>query len=227
MLGRERDLFATCLITLFAVAACARDDNPARQDLGARIDGATTSDAVVDAAGGDGSANDSGGSRDAVLVADGVAIDGASGPDGAATDIAIVTDAGAPLTSCGIDLSLKFYYLDPLLQFESADKKTCVVAQRRDDSQPGMIYKAVPFTLLSLTVGHNGVFEKVSAGSKLSWTSTHHNWFDEGVAQGAQLSYTLAFEYKTSVGLVYTLVAKDAQAKVQWGPIDLLPVSQP
>ncbi|MCB9557356.1 MAG: hypothetical protein H6707_14715 [Deltaproteobacteria bacterium] len=124
---------------------------------------------------------------------------------------------------CGFDGQLPFSPMGETLQFESKDRQTCVLAKRRNDSIPGDIYKAVPYTLLSMRVGHDGNAETISDPAKLKWTSTHHNWYDEGEATGGALIYTLAYSFDVNGngGLMFAVTAKDLQGKAVWGPVTL------
>ena len=146
---------------------------------------------------------------------------GTTGPDttGDAT-------TGGGIADCGFDDGVVYDRLAEIFQLVSADGETCVWLERRDDSEPDTIYKAVPFTLLQFKAGHAGGVEHLTDAAKMTWESTHHNWEDVGEAWSDAVRYRLedwfakdgAFESK------YGLFAYDEQTdELLWGPIELAP----
>jgi len=128
---------------------------------------------------------------------------------------------------CPFDPNIPFEMLGEILQFESQDKTTCVWLRRKDLSQPGIIYKAIPFRLEKFIVGHDGSLVTIDDLAKLSWQSTHHNWYDVGQAESDTTLYRLNVGYQTSTMasyLNYTLTALDLKTNQNlWGPIELFP----
>ena len=109
-------------------------------------------------------------------------------------------------------------------QLVSDDGETCVLLTRRDDSEPDVIYKAIPYTLLSFKVGHAGVVTEFSEPAQLSWESTHHNWLDVAEAWDSGVRYHLADRYGQDFVDAFDLGAIDEQSKSPlWGPITLHP----
>ncbi|HEY0134441.1 MAG TPA: hypothetical protein VGB85_10185, partial [Nannocystis sp.] len=87
------------------------------------------------------------------------------------------TTTGA-IADCGFDPTVAFTRDALVFQLESEDGATCVWLERRDDSDPDVIYKAIPYTLLEWKSGHAGVLTHVTDPAALTWESTHHNWTD-------------------------------------------------
>ena len=136
------------------------------------------------------------------------------------------TTTGGAIADCGFDPGVMFSRDALVFQLESEDGATCVWLERRDDSEPDVIYKAIPYTLLEWRSGHAGIVTTVPDPAALTWESTHHNWTDVVTATDAGVRYRLedlytqddAFESK------FALYAHDADTDaVLWGPITLLP----
>ena len=178
-----------------------------------------------DSPGGDAGGNDAAGNDAGTEIDQGrdgpVASDGQAGPDATGTDSTTAQDSASGVGPCGFDPGVAFHSLGEVLQLESADKSTCVHVQRRDDSLPDMIYKAIPFTMLMMRVGHDGKVVTISDPDALVWESTHHNWNDHGEATSADTRFRLLFD----LGLAqnYTLTAFDLAGGTRWGPVTLLP----
>ena len=131
---------------------------------------------------------------------------------------------GTGTADCGFDPSLIFDRLATVWQLVSDDGETCVLLTRRDDSEPDVIYKAIPYTLLSFKVGHAGVVTEFSEPAQLSWESTHHNWLDVAEAWDSGVRYHLADRYGQDFVDAFDLGAIDEQSKSPlWGPITLHP----
>lgn len=131
---------------------------------------------------------------------------------------------GTGTADCGFDPTLIFDRLATVWQLVSDDGETCVLLTRRDDSEPDVIYKAIPYTLLSFKVGHAGVVTEFSEPAQLSWESTHHNWLDVAEAWDSGVRYHLADRYGQDFVDAFDLGAIDEQNKSPlWGPITLHP----
>jgi hypothetical protein len=136
------------------------------------------------------------------------------------------TDAttGTVTADCGFDPGLPFDRQGPIWQLVSDDGETCVLLERRDDSEPDVIYKAVPYTLLSFKIGHAGVVSEYTDLAQLSWESTHHNWLDVAEAWDSEVRYRLADRYGQDFLDEFDLGAIDEQSKAPlWGPISVHP----
>ena len=136
------------------------------------------------------------------------------------------TDAttGTVTADCGFDPGLPFDRQGPIWQLVSDDGETCVLLERRDDSEPDVIYKAVPYTLLSFKIGHAGVVSEYTDLAQLSWESTHHNWLDVAEAWDSEVRYRLADRYGQDFLDEFDLGAIDEQSKSPlWGPISVHP----
>lgn len=130
---------------------------------------------------------------------------------------------GSGVTDCEFDRGVAFKRLGTIYQLVSEDGETCVRLERRDDSKPDIIYKAVPFTLLDFKVGHAGVTEHLTDAAKMTWESTHHNWSDVGEAWSDSVRYRLEDWYAQD-SVEFGLYAYDEQTDaVLWGPIALVP----
>lgn len=160
---------------------------------------------------------------------------GSTGTDtGSTTDIdPTEVDPGTSTTSdptgtapadCGFDPSLTFDRTGDIWQLISDDGETCVLLKRRDDSDPDVIYKAVPYTLLAFKVGHAGAIAEFTDPAKLSWESTHHNWLDVAEAWDATVRYQLTDRFGQDFLDTFDLSAIDEQSKASlWGPITVRP----
>lgn len=136
------------------------------------------------------------------------------------------TDAttGTVTADCGFDPGLPFDRQGPIWQLVSDDGETCVLLERRDDSEPDVIYKAIPYTLLSFKIGHAGVVSEYTELAQLHWESTHHNWLDVAEAWDSDVRYRLAYRYGDDFLDEFDLGASDEQTKAPlWGPISLYP----
>ncbi len=148
--------------------------------------------------------------------------------DSTTTDTTTDTTTGA-LADCGFDPGLAFTRDALVWQLQSDDAATCVWLERRNDSEPDTIYKAVPYTLLDWRAGHDGEVAEVSDLARLTWESTHHNWMDVATATTATVVYRLEDWYPLEpvdeafvdkFGLYAFDAATDAML---WGPITLHP----
>ncbi len=139
------------------------------------------------------------------------------------------TTTGGVAADCGFDDSVVWDRYATIWQLQSDDGQTCVWLERRNDSEPDIIYKAVPFTLLDFKAGHAGVVDHMEDPGKMSWTSTHHNWMDVAEAWDDAVRYRLEDRYPLDpVGPDFVdrfdLTAIDEQSEaVLWGPIRLHP----
>ena len=134
---------------------------------------------------------------------------------------------------CGFDPGLAFDPGGTIFQLQSEDGATCVWLERRDDSEPDTIYKAIPYTLLEFKAGHAGAVAHVDELAKLTWESTHHNWSDIATADAGAVRYRLEDWYALDVNggdsfiNKWALFATDAATDaVLWGPIVLYPYPQ-
>ena len=136
------------------------------------------------------------------------------------------TDAttGGGLADCGFDDSVEWDRTGTIWQLRSEDGQTCVWLERRDDSEPDVIYKVVPYTLLELKAGHQGVVDHMTDQAKMAWMGTHHNWMDVAEAWNDSVRYRLADQYTLEFVDQFDLSAIDEQTDaVLWGPIRLYP----
>jgi len=144
------------------------------------------------------------------------------------------TDTAAPTTGggaadCGFDPGLVFDRGGLVYQLQSTDGATCVWLERRDDSEPDTIYKAIPYTLLEFKAGHDGAVAHVDDLAKLTWESTHHNWNDVATAEAGAVRYRLEDWLPLDQGgdaftAKWALYARDAATDaVLWGPVLLYP----
>lgn len=145
--------------------------------------------------------------------------------------LALPLTACAPVAGavdCGFSLSLVHNPRGDVLQLASEDGGTCVRLERRDDSEPDVMYKAVPYTLLTFTVGYEGEVETIDDEAALEWRSTHHNWGDSAAAEGERALYELATPYADDGDNDwrhrYHLSALGLDTRdVIWGPVELFP----
>lgn len=138
------------------------------------------------------------------------------------------TDAttGGGVADCGFDPGLAYARDALIYQLESDDGATCVWLKRRDDSEPDVIYKAVPYTLLELKAGHAGAVAHVTDPAMLTWESTHHNWEDVATATDGAVRYRLEDWYSKDGAFIdsFGLYAFDAATDAPlWGPVTLRP----
>lgn len=138
------------------------------------------------------------------------------------------TTGGA--ADCELDPDLVFRRDNLVFQLQSADGATCVWLERRDDSEPDVIYKAVPYTLLEFKAGHAGALAHVTDPAELTWESTHHNWNDVATAEADGVRYRLEDWYPKDEGgeafvvSKWALFARDAATDATlWGPVILYP----
>ncbi|MBA3550258.1 MAG: hypothetical protein H0T76_27600 [Nannocystis sp.] len=127
---------------------------------------------------------------------------------------------------CGFDDSLEFSRMGAIWQLRSEDGETCVWLERRDDSEPDIIYKAVPYTLLEFKAGHMGAVDHLTDQARMTWASTHHNWMDVAEAWDDSVRYRLEDKFPADDAFIdqFDLSAIDLQSKaVLWGPIRLHP----
>ena len=131
---------------------------------------------------------------------------------------------GTGAADCGFDPARSFDRAGAIWQLISDDGETCVLLERRDDSDPDVIYKAVPYTLLAFKVGHAGALADFTDPDKLSWESTHHNWLDVAEAWDATVRYRLADRFGQDFLDTFDLSAIDEQSKASlWGPVTVRP----
>ncbi len=157
---------------------------------------------------------------------------GVPGTTGDPTPTSSTGDASTGATTsdvtadCGFDDGLEFSRLGTVWQLRSEDGETCVWLERRDDSEPDVIYKAVPFTLLEFKAGHMGAVDHLTDQARMTWASTHHNWMDIAEAWDDAVRYRLEDQYPLDAEFIeqFDLSAIDEQTKaVLWGPIRLYP----
>jgi hypothetical protein len=134
------------------------------------------------------------------------------------------TTTGNGVADCGFDPDLAYARDATIYQLVSDDGETCVWLERRDDSEPDVIYKAVPYTLLAFRAGHDGAVEFFDEPAQLLWESTHHNWLDAAEAWNTTVRYRLQDRYGMNFLDTFELSAIDEQSDaVLWGPILLHP----
>lgn len=157
---------------------------------------------------------------------------GAPGTTGDPTPTSSTGDSSTGATTsdvtadCGFDDGLEFNRFGTVWQLRSDDGETCVWLERRDDSEPDVIYKAVPFTLLEFKAGHMGAVDHLTDQARMTWASTHHNWMDIAEAWDDSVRYRLEDKYPLDEEFTdrFDLSAIDEQTKaVIWGPIRLHP----
>jgi hypothetical protein len=162
---------------------------------------------------------------------------GADDDDDSAADAAPAADAdpnapdadpNAPDGStAGVDCrfeNVEYNLLAETVQLEAAGGGTCVKLTRRNDCPPEWICQAVPFTLLTYRVGHDGATVLIDDERAMHWEATHHNWNDWGEATGGGVRYRLESRYAGDFTDRYELFAYDADSDaVLWGPVDLYP----
>jgi hypothetical protein len=233
IISQSRRLTCTILAATLA-GACG--------DSGGSTDDATEPGATSDATEGSSGATDPGtttadeptgaGSTDAttgdVTTADATTTDATT--DATTADPTADPTTGDPtsggVADCGFDPAVVYGRTEPIFQLVSADGETCVWLRRRDDSEPDIIYKAVPYTLLEFKAGHDGAVEHFTDEAMLSWESTHHNWADVAEAWDAGVRYRLEDWYAQDDAFLdrYGLFAYDAQTDaLLWGPVELTP----
>lgn len=157
--------------------------------------------------------------------------DATTGADTTGADTTSTTDAttGGGAADCELDPDLPFTRDGLVFQLQSEDGATCVWLKRRDDSEPDVIYKAVPYTLLEFKAGHAGQVAHVTDLGELTWESTHHNWTDVATAEADGVRYRLEDWYTSAEGgeefsNKWALFARDAATDaVLWGPVLLYP----
>lgn len=151
---------------------------------------------------------------------------GSADPDGGGPDAAPSADAdpNLPRVSCEFQAGVEYQLLAETLQLASADGQTCVKLTRRDESEPDVIYKAVPFTLLTFRVAHGEETAFIDDLAALDWESTHHNWLDRGEALTETIRYELAFQYANTFEDSFELSAfAGTSTTLVWGPVTLIP----
>lgn len=155
----------------------------------------------------------------------GGAADAAAGADADpnAPDADPNTPDAAPAADCDFEGGVGYTLLAETLQLESEDGQSCVKLTRRDDSEPDVLYKAVPFTLLTFRMSHGGESVFVDDLVKLDWESTHHNWADVGEALTDTVRYELAFQFVDSFEDEFELSAYAVGGALLWGPVTLTP----
>lgn len=158
--------------------------------------------------------DDPGGAADAAVGAD---------ADPNAPDADPNAPDAAPVVGCDFEAGVGYTLLAETLQLESDDGQSCVKLTRRDDSEPEIIYKAVPFTLLTFRMSHGGESVFVDDLARLDWESTHHNWADVGEALTATTRYELVFQYGNTFEDEFELSAYALGGTLRWGPITLKP----
>ena len=213
----SRSILLTALTTAL-LPACGDDssDTTTTSASNSSASTATTTDATTDADASTGGA--SGGLSDS----------GTSGGTTEGTDTASPTTGGG-VADCGFDPGLVFDRGGLVYQLQSTDGATCVWLERRDDSEPDTIYKAIPYTLLEFKAGHDGAVAHVDDLAKLTWESTHHNWNDVATAEAGAVRYRLEDWLPLDEGgdaftAKWALYARDAATDaVLWGPVLLYP----
>ncbi len=137
-----------------------------------------------------------------------------------------------PTSDCGFSDDVTYDIWGEIWQLRSQDGTTCVRLVRRNDSEPDVIYKAVPFTLLSLTLDGLGLEPSrvvIEDPEKLHYNSTHHNWYDRAWGTSDSARYVLNIDYDpTEVTPDYfffslVILAPDGD-DVLWGPVSLFAV---
>ena len=142
------------------------------------------------------------------------------------------TTTGGSIADCDFDPAIVFSRDALVYQLESEDGATCVWLERRDDSEPDVIYKAVPYTLREWKSGHAGVVGHVAHVTDLTamtWESTHHNWNDVATASDGAVRYRLEdwYTFDDAFEARFGLYAYDADTDaLLWGPITMLPYQQ-
>jgi hypothetical protein len=148
--------------------------------------------------------------------------------DPAAPDANPAAPDAAPAASCPFENDIVYDLLAETVQLESADKQTCVKLTRRNDCAPDVICKAVPFTLLTFLVVHDGTLTYIDKAADLHWEATHHNWMDWGEAIGGGVRYRLDSRYTDGFTDHYELAAAAVGTGAGlWGPIELFPYVKP
>lgn len=137
---------------------------------------------------------------------------------------------GGGAMDCELDPNLEFTRDGAIYQLESEDGATCVWLERRDDSEPDVIYKEIPYTLLEFKVGRGGEVVHVTDLAKLTWDGSHHNWTDVALAEGDGVVYRLEDLWASDEGGEAFVVNKFALSgrdpvtdAVLWGPVLLYP----
>lgn len=139
---------------------------------------------------------------------------------------------GGSIADCDFDPAIVFSRDALVYQLESEDGATCVWLERRDDSEPDVIYKAVPYTLREWKSGHAGHVGHVAHVTDLTamtWESTHHNWNDVATASDGAVRYRLDdwYTFDDAFEARFGLYAYDADTDaLLWGPITMLPYQQ-
>lgn len=202
-------LTLTCVLAL--LSACGDEPGDSTTDTSSGTTSAST-----------GSTGDSTGGTAEPSTGDSTGPTTGEGSTGAST-------TGGGVADCGFDPALMFSRTGLIFQLQSTDGASCVWLERRDDSEPDVIYKAVPYTLLELKAGHDGAVAHVTDPARLTWESTHHNWTDVATAEADAVRYRLEDWYTSDQGGEaftdkWALFARDAATDVVlWGPVLLYP----
>jgi hypothetical protein len=137
---------------------------------------------------------------------------------------------GGGAKDCELDPNLEFTRDGTIYQLQSEDGATCVWLKRRDDSEPDVIYKEIPYTLLEFKFGRDGAVVHITDLAKLTWDGSHHNWTDAALAEGDGVRYRLDDLWASDEGGEAFVVNKFALSgrdpatdAVLWGPILLYP----
>jgi hypothetical protein len=91
-----------------------------------------------------------------------------------------------------------------------ADDGACARVERRDLSEPDMVYKAIPYEATRVAVVLDGMGVDVVDSQALSYTSTHHNWADEATAQIDDVIARITMHFVIDMGFQLEVVLLDA-----------------
>lgn len=221
----------TCTILLASALGACGDSGGG--DTGGATDPGTTGDAPTGSSGatdpgttGATTADEPTGAGSTDATTGGATTTDATTADATTADATTdATTGGGGVADCGFDPAVVYGRTELIFQLVSADGETCVWLRRRDDSEPDIIYKAVPYTLLEFKAGHDGAVDHFTDEATLAWESTHHNWADVATAWDADVRYRLEDWYGQSEFTdLYKLSAHDAQTDaLLWGPVELTP----
>jgi hypothetical protein len=149
---------------------------------------------------------------------------------GSTGDASSTGTTGGGAMDCELDPGLEFTRDGTIYQLQSEDGATCVWLKRRDDSEPDVIYKEIPYTLLEFKAGRDGAVVHITDLAKLTWDGSHHNWTDVALAEGDGVRYRLEDLWASDEGGEAFVVNKFALSgrdpatdAVLWGPILLYP----
>jgi len=107
-----------------------------------------------------------------------------------------------------------------LVQVQSPDGAHCVRLLREFIGEDDILYKARPYRIVEMTVGHAGKVETIRDADRLEYLPTHHNWSDQARARVGDMRFELTMNYECCEygDGEYQLRGLADDGSVLWGP---------